>query len=54
MKIRSLELAVAVAALGIGATIASAAERVLKIQTSSNASHAFIIFLTFTFADPIS
>lgn len=46
MKINALGKALAVAAvMGIGAGAASAAERVLKIQTSSNASHASLAYL---------
>ncbi|MHA6262305.1 TRAP transporter substrate-binding protein DctP [Arenibacterium sp. CAU 1754] len=45
MKIKTLGVALAVATLGIGATAAFAADRVLKIQTSSNASHASLAYL---------
>jgi TRAP-type C4-dicarboxylate transport system substrate-binding protein len=46
MTIKSLGTAIAVAAVaGIGAGAADAADRVLKIQTSANASHASMAYL---------
>lgn len=46
MKIKALGSAIAIAAaMGIGAGAADAADRVLKIQTSSNASHASLAYL---------
>ena len=45
MKFKVLGAALGIAALGIGATAAMAADRVLKIQTSSNASHASLSYL---------
>ena len=45
MKFKTLGLTAMVAALGFGATAALAADRVLKIQTSSNASHASLAYL---------
>lgn len=46
MKIKALGKALACAAvLGLTAGVASAADRVLKIQTSSNASHASLAYL---------
>lgn len=46
MKNRTLDLALTIAAAtGIGAGASQAAERVLKIQTSSNASHASLAYL---------
>ncbi|MCG6903310.1 MAG: TRAP transporter substrate-binding protein [Rhodobacter sp.] len=46
MNIKSLGTALTIAAvMGIGAGAADAADRVLKIQTSSNASHASLAYL---------
>ncbi len=46
MKIKALGTALTlVAAMGIGLSTAQAADRVLKIQTSSNASHASLAYL---------
>lgn len=45
MKFNTLGAALAIATLGIGATAATAADRVLKVQTSSNASHASLAYL---------
>ncbi len=45
MNFKTLSMALTVAAVGIGSTAATAADRVLKIQTSSNASHASLAYL---------
>jgi TRAP-type mannitol/chloroaromatic compound transport system substrate-binding protein len=45
MKFKTLGIVAAVAAIGFATTSASAQDRVLKIQTSSNASHASLAYL---------